>query len=57
MLKVNDPSTQQNLLIDMSHVMRKSVYAICGEQQKSQISTLFVHCLDSIILLVSISEI
>ena len=42
----------------MSYVMRKPVYAICKQQHPcSLISAFVVRCLDSIILLVSISEI
>ena len=51
----------------MGHVMRKPVYAICEQQRRitadqsahshNLISTFIVHCLDSIIPLVSISEI
>ena len=35
--------------------MRKPVLAICEQQRRSLISTFVVHCLDSIISLVSIS--
>ena len=43
---------------DMSHVLRKPVYAICEQQRcRSVISAFVVHCLDSIIPLVSISAI
>ena len=48
----------------MSHIMRKCVLAICQQQRcdqpaqlRSLISTFVVHCLDSIIPLVSLSEI
>ena len=48
----------------LSHVMRKPVYAICDQQRRrsylasaSLISAFVVHCLDSIIPLVSISKI
>ena len=37
--------------------MRKPVYAICEQQRRSLISAFIVHCLDSIIPLVSISKI
>ena len=37
--------------------MRKSVSAICEQQMRSLISAFAVHCLDSIISLVSLSEI
>ena len=43
-------------LYELSHVMRKPVYAICEQQRYSLISTFIVNCLDSIISLVSISE-
>ena len=42
---------------DMSHIMRKPVYAICRQQRHSLISTFVVRCLDSTASLVSISEI
>ena len=49
---------------NMSHVMRKPVYAICKQQGADQpahphslISTFVVCCLDSIITVVSISKI
>ena len=48
----------------LSHVMRKPVYAICEQQRRRSAcdprnltSTFVVRCLDSIIALVSISEI
>ena len=41
---------------NMSHVMRKPVYAIC-QHLRSLISTFVVRCLDSIIPLVSIFQI
>ena len=49
----------------MSHVMRKAVYAICEQQRRrsacasaqSDLSTFVVHCLDSMIPLVSIPKI
>ena len=41
----------------MSHVMRKPVYAVCEKQRRSLISAFVVRCLDTIIPLVSISEI
>ena len=50
---------QQLGFYNMSHVIGKPVYAICEQQRRrsSPISTFVVRCLDSIISLVSISEI
>ena len=41
----------------MSHVLRKPHFAICEQQRRSLISAFVFRCLDSIIPLVSISEI
>ena len=41
----------------MSHIMRKPVYAICEQHRCSLINTFLIHCLNSILSLVSISEI
>ena len=49
--------SSQMYLRYLSHVMRKPIYAICEQQRHSLISAFVVHCLDSIIPLVSISKI
>ena len=41
----------------MSHVIRKLVYAISEQQSRSLISAFVVRCLDSIILLLAITDI
>ena len=42
---------------NLSHVMRKPVYAMCEQHPRNLISAFVVRCLDSIIPLVSITEI
>ena len=52
---LTNPTRMWETEYEMSHIMRKPFYAVC-EQQRCR-SAFVVHCQDSIILLVSISEI
>ena len=63
--KIHSGQVTKTFIPNMSHVMRKPVYAICEQQKRRSactdphrlVSAFVVHCLDSIIHLVSISEI